>query len=436
MPTEIMRARLGALLLLLLPPPLLAGGAVLAAAQDTLAPGRLGGAAAESVVVADQVGVGGATVGPNQIVDGDVVSSFGDVRIVGRVRGDVTVGKGNLFLGPGGRIEGGVTVNGGAFTSAGTVSGNVEVSGGAFRNTGKVQGSVEVSGGPFENTGTVAGDAEVSGSTLTNRGTIQGDAEVSGGKLINAGGRVFGEMVALDASAPAAGRREHGGGHDAAGTPRARHDASSLIGDEVGRMGSVLAFALLLAALGAVLIHQAYPRLERVSDEVRRDPVRAGVIGFAASILVLPVAIAAVVGLALTIVGILAIPLVPVAVAALFLFGLLSAAHAVGERIAERSRSFDARYRNGYGHLLAGVGLLLAPLLLAHLLELTGFLGWLGALVEFLAWLLLYLVTIIGTGAVVQTRAGGWLERRRHAGNAAFAPDPLFTDPAGGRARG
>src|SRR5690606_12926789 len=143
---------------------------------------------------------------------------------------------------------------------------------------------------------------------------------------------------------------------------------------------STLAFGLVLAGVGSLLIFYGQRYLETVSDTIRTSTVRAGGVGLAALFLVVPAFVVLVVALAVSIIGIpfllVAVPLYPLAIAAAAAFGLLAAAHALGERTAEQRRDvYDLRYRNSYAYLFTGLGMLLAPLLAADLISMTGFLN-------------------------------------------------------------
>lgn len=342
-----------------------------APADPTPAPQALGPATAAPVAAparpeGSQIAFDGLTIPRGKVVDGDVVAPFGDVRVEGEVMGDVTVGKGNLILARGAVIHGDAVVNG-------------------------------------------------------------------GGQLLNEGGRVFGEMRvnsgdevgAVSARAGAdRGRRE------AAEAMRMRHGWWGSIGEGVEGLISTLTLGLILCGIGAALVFYALPQLERVSHVVRHDTLRSAGIGVAANFLSLPAFIVGIVVLCVTIVGILLLPLfIPlfwVAIAAAAAYGVVAVAHAIGERTAEQSGSFEAVRRNAYSYVFTGVGVLLVPLFAAHLLELTGFLGWLGDLVELLGNLLLWLAATIGFGAVVITRGGtraGWPWKPRNA-----AYDPIFDE--------
>src|SRR5690606_27647394 len=127
------------------------------------------------------------------------------------------------------------------------------------------------------------------------------------------------------------------------------------------------------------------PYLETVSDTVRSNTLRAGVVGLAATFLIVPAFVVLIVALAVSIIGIplllVAVPAYPLAVAAAMVMGLLAAAHAIGERTAEQTRGpLELRFSNSYAYLFTGLGMMMAPLLAAHLIRMTGFLGFIGTL--------------------------------------------------------
>lgn len=316
-----------------------------------------------------QISLNGYTVPRGKVVDGDVVVPFGDVRVEGEVMGDVTVGKGNLVLAEGGVIHGDAVVNG-------------------------------------------------------------------GGQLLNEGGRVYGEMRvnsdeddgSADAAAAAAEAERDS---DAAEHLHVRHRGFwGTVGEGVEGIVSTLTFGLILCLIGAALVFYALPQLERVSGTLRRDTGRAAGVGIAANFLTIPAFCIGFVVLLVTIIGIplliLYVPLFWVALAAAWTLGVVAAAHAIGERTAEQSGEFSSIRRNAYSYTFAGIAMLLAPMFAGHLLQLTGFLGWLGGLVHGLGILVLWAAGTLGFGAVVLTRAGtrpGWPWKR-----GGLPYDPIFDE--------
>jgi len=349
-------------------------------AQDTLEAGAR--PAAETRRGGDRIVVGrDVEIGRDEVVEGKVVVTGGDLEVQGRVQGNVTVVGGDLRI-----VEGAA-----------------------------VGGSVQVSGGDLENTGTVNGDARVLGGRLVNHGRVLGEMRVEGGE----------QRVA---------------GRHTAGDGRLRMRNRSFLGqfsDGLSGLLSTIALGLLLAGIGAAAVFYAHPRLDRVSDSVRADTLRAGALGVATNFLILPAYVVGIVILLLTIIGIplllVFVPLFPILVMAAGACGLVAVAHALGERTAERRGSWDAQYRNSYAYVFTGLALLLAPLVAANLLKMTVFLGFAGGLLEFLGKMGLLVAASVGIGALLLTRAGSdgtwrWRGTRDH--------DPVFDGPPGGSGTG
>jgi hypothetical protein len=158
-----------------------------------------------------------------------------------------------------------------------------------------------------------------------------------------------------------------------------------------------VALVCLLAAL-ILLLGRDY--VERISARAAAEPIKAGAVGLLAQILFLPLLLATIVVLIVTIVGIPLLVLVPFVILGLVviaLVGFTSVAYCVG-------RLFSAKvgWTSGpYAATIAGVFLLASPLLLARcaglVLPMTFGIGIIGSIVEYLAW-------TVGFGAVALTR--------------------------------
>jgi hypothetical protein len=323
---------------------------------------------------------------------------------------------------------------------------------------GESAGDVVVVGGTLTVFGEITGDAVVVGGDLVVEpgGLVRGDAVVTGGSIRNEGS-ILGEMRTIQGNGAITEevRRAVAGGTAAASAGR---DAGRIARDEAratvresrragrqqrswfdpirrGVVGSIstLALGLVLAGLGAAVIFYARSHLDTVSDTLRASIPRSMAVGLAAGFLLVPAFIVMVVALAVTIIGIplllVAVPLFPLAVVGAIALGLVAAAHAIGERTAEQRDSFDLRYRNAYSYMFTGLAMLLAPLLAAHLLGMTGFLGFVSTLLKFLTGAVIWAAATAGFGAVLLSRGG---TRRTFAGPIApepeFEMDPLFDD--------
>jgi hypothetical protein len=318
---------------------------------------------------------------------------------------------------------------------------------------------IVVVGGDLRVQGEVTGNAIVVGGDLIldSTGVIHGDAVVTGGTIRNEGGRILGEMRSIQGEGldvAGAIQRSIGGNDATAASTRPRAETRARAGARASRDGgwfdpirrgmagiiSTLAFGLVLAGVGAVLVFYGRPYLETVSDTVRGATLRSAATGLAASFLVLPAFVVMVVALAVSIVGIplllVAIPLYPLAIFAAVVFGLLGASHAIGERTTEQSRDgLDLRYRNSYAYLFTGLGMLLLPHIGAHMVSMTGFLGFIGMLLRIVTVLAIWAAATVGFGAVLLSRAG---TRRTFVAMppdvVGYETDDLFADePVGGQ---
>lgn len=298
---------------------------------------------------------------------------------------------------------------------------------------GESVGELVVVGGTLHVRGEVTGDAVVVGGDLIMEasGVVGGDALVTDGEIVNEGGLVRGEMRTVEAlsaeatRAVASAQREARSGERAAPQRASRGERSWFEPIRRGFAGliSTVALGLVLGGIGALLVFYGRPYLETVSDTVRAAAWRSAAVGVAANFLAVPLFVALIVILAVSLVGIplliVAVPLYPLAVAAAAAFGLLAAAHAIGERTAEQGDLGNLRYRNAYAYLFTGLGMLIAPLVAAHLLGMTGFLGFISALILVVTWTAIWLCATVGLGAVILSRGG----RRR-----TFVPTPPAVD--------
>ncbi len=184
-------------------------------------------------------------------------------------------------------------------------------------------------------------------------------------------------------------------------------------------METFIRFAF-LGLLGSVVLLVASGSAHRVADRVTREPVKAGVVGFCAQLLFLPLLIIGSVALVITLIGIplLALmPLVVVAALVVLLLGFTGVVQLV-------SRLFAGGQRSDLALFWVGLVLLMAPALFGDALDMVGgpfrffavILGVTGFLVEYLAW-------TAGSGAVILNWFGG-------DPTAAAGPPPPIPSPA------
>jgi hypothetical protein len=183
--------------------------------------------------------------------------------------------------------------------------------------------------------------------------------------------------------------------------------------DVAGLFGTLVA----LASLGFGALFFVPQRLEVVAATVRKSPIRAFFAGLFAQPLLLPALVTLTIGLVLTVVGILVIPVAIIgfvlAVAAAFVGGYLAVARVVGEIYVHR-RGQASQYTSGwstYRYLLYGVvGLLLiwAPAILLRWVPAAG------VILAITALVFTWAMATTGFGAVILSKAGAgtWALRR------------------------
>jgi hypothetical protein len=268
-------------------------------------------------------------------------------------------------------------------------------------------GSTETMSGPLL---IVRGDADVYGQLQGNLVTVQGDVVLHrggvisgdvltlGGDVRDLGGEIGGEVRTLRTTtvfAPAAERR----------TAR----PLSAIEMVFQRSAGVIGVFLTLCALGFGLVMFGRPNLEIVSDTVTHSFGRAFVTGLLGQILLLPTFGMIVVGLILSVAGILLLPFAVIVYALLVVIaalgGYIAVAHAMGETYTRRRMALGAIIGspNSYRYTLVGLGAM-ASLWLAWAVF-----GWVpvaGDLIRGAAFLVTWLLATAGFGAALLSRAG------------------------------
>ena len=194
-----------------------------------------------------------------------------------------------------------------------------------------------------------------------------------------------------------------------------------------GIISLLVSYAVLFGIAFATIVLGGRKFIEGVGDTARNATVRSGLVGLAATFLVVPAFVLGILALVISIVGIPAllvfVPLFPLAVVVALLLGYLGVAHAAGEAFAERRYSGEEWYQRGnsYYFPLADLGLLLVLFLGAHILEMTPFLGILQGLLTFLGVVLTWAALTIGFGAVLISRGG-----TRPVSDSAFGSSSTF----------
>jgi len=261
-----------------------------------------------------------------------------------------------------------------------------------------VDGDVVAVGGSVRIDGQVRGDAVAIGGSMTlgPRADVANNVVVVGGPLRrDSGARVGGRVQTVGLGTVNFGDWRWGA-----------NPLGLFWGSMVGAAFALvftltrLAILCLLAAL-VVLFGRSY--MERAADHAATETVKAGAIGFLAQMLFLPVLVITIVVLVMTIIGIpllLLLPFVFLGLGVVAVIGFTSVGYRLGQLfLARMGWSAD----NPYTTAIAGIVLVMSPLLLARLLGLilpfTFGLGLIGMLLEYAAW-------TVGFGAVALTRFG------------------------------
>jgi hypothetical protein len=255
----------------------------------------------------------------------------------------------------------------------------------------------------------VDGDADVYGTLRGNLVTLDGDV------VVHPGGVISGDVLTLGGEV-----RDEGG--EIGGEVRTLQSAqrqASLVGDAAApltpfqsvlrRGAGVLGVFLTLCALGFGLVMFGRQNLEVVSDTVSHSFGRAFVTGLLGQILLLPTFGMLVVGLILSVAGILLLPFAVAVFAMLTVIavvgGYLAVAHAMGETYTRRRMAMGVVIgsANSYRYLLVGL------LGLASVWAAWALFGWVpiaGSIVWGAAFFVSWLLGTAGFGAALLSRAG------------------------------
>ena len=219
-------------------------------------------------------------------------------------------------------------------------------------------GPVAVANGAVHVRGTVDGDVVAyDGEILVHEGgDIRGDAIAIQGKVTFDGGRVGGEARSLSGDLTT--------GASAGGRART---ATGAVASELALAGGWIA-VLMIVGIGVLVF--ASSNLGAVAETVERDFVRALLAGIAAQLALLPVLVLLVVGLALTLLGILLIPFAVVAyvlaVAGLVTLGYLAIANLTGRAFVRASNTDEtARRTAALMGVVLGLIVLMVPWFIA-----------------------------------------------------------------------
>lgn len=272
----------------------------------------------------------------------------------------------------------------------------------------------------------VRGDADV-------YGRLQGNlVAVDGNVFVHDGGVVAGDILALGGTVRRGDRAEIGGEVRELRTTSllapavlpAEPAAASALETVFRRGAGVVGVFLTLFALGFGLVMFGRPNLEIVSDTVSHSFGRSFLAGLLGQILLLPTFGMLVVGLVLSVAGILLLPFAVAIYALLVVIGVvggyLAVAHAIGETYVRRRMALGVLIGspNSYRYLLIGLGAFAAFWLAWAVF------GWVpvaGNLIRAAAFLVTWLLGTAGFGAALLSRAG----LREHFAGRLLPPEAL-----------
>ena len=173
-----------------------------------------------------------------------------------------------------------------------------------------------------------------------------------------------------------------------------------------------------LFGLGSALLFFGDGRLERLSQTVRDEPIRSGLIGLAGAFLAIPFYVLVIIALAISILGIpLLIAWAPLFPLLFFLSGIvgwIAVAYAAGDAMVRGKLSTRPSFQDAgpFKRMLLGAGLLLSPFFLAALFQMTSVLEWVAGLFFVIGVVMTMLAIAVGFGAVL-VRGRDALDRQR-----------------------
>jgi hypothetical protein len=258
-------------------------------------------------------------------------------------------------------------------------------------------------------------DVVVIGGSARVQGEVKGDLVVIGG-LVELGPRaevgkditVIGGRLRRDPEARVGGRiNQIGPGLSLSGLRFGRFTFGPAMFFWGSVWGGLFAFLstlmrlVILCVLVSLVVLVGGDYVERISARAAAEPVKAGVVGFLAQLMFLPLLVVTIVVLVVTIVGIPFLVLIPFAVLgliALFVVGFTAVAYHVGRLVAGRLGTTPL---NPYLTAMVGVLVVMSPVLLGRMLGIGGAILLpfalpvllIGSLAEYVAW-------TIGFGAV------------------------------------
>jgi hypothetical protein len=194
----------------------------------------------------------------------------------------------------------------------------------------------------------------------------------------------------------------------------------------VGGVIENLVAVFVLALVGAGVIAFGGDKLDVIAEAVRRAPARAAAVGIAGTVLLIPIWVIGFVALLVSIVGIpLAIawlPVFPLAACAAAVVGYLAVARNTGEWLADSGYPWThwIRKSNSLMTMIGGLLALVALFVLANVVSMAPLPGFVDGLLVAAGVIVTVVATEIGFGAVILTRGGRRREPWRYEGREAW----------------
>ncbi|WP_127142794.1 hypothetical protein [Pelagibacterium montanilacus] len=293
-----------------------------------------------------------------------------------------------------GPVEGNVSATGNTvdIARAATIGGNARLSGASVKLEAPVQGSAVVAADVFSLSSEIGGDFSFYGRALN----FEPGARVTGALHIHAP-----EPIEVPASVADASRVTFSALEDTDYVAEAGRTAESVARGYWPALWGVAIVLLLLILSGAMLIAFAPGRLETIHTTAETRPFRSlgwGALTFAMLLGLVPLS-------ALTVIGIVALPLIFFFIAALLGLAYVMGAYLIGTRVARAFLTIDTNAKR--------LGVMTGSIIIAVLL----------AVLPIIGWFLILLIVTLGLGSTARTIV---VPRNSHAAPTSFA------DPVGG----
>jgi hypothetical protein len=258
-----------------------------------------------------------------------------------------------------------------------------------------VPGSIVAWHGTLDIYGSVDGNAVASGGdVIVHSGAkVGGDVLAVGGDVRDEGGTVGGEMRSISALSVGA----------IPATPPARtaQTAKRSVSLSVG-------WYLVLALIGLAVVLFARSNLEIISERIRTDFTRSFLFGLAGQILFVPALVITIVALAITIIGLIAIPFAIVgfclAAAGALALGFIAMSFVIGDAAMRwRGAAVGGGRAQLLQFLLIGLSIFLVLWVIGGA---VGGFGALGGLLRFIIMVVTWVAATAGFGATLASRGG------------------------------